>query len=163
MPWPRAWQWRGRQWRARWERERPLRRQRWRILPQCGSSAGVANGCARSQQRPERQSTFSRETRARRVHCRAAQRMPLNGLARRADRALYLRVQSQAKARVAMAAASDNPGGTRNKEFALCALRIVLGVRAISKDGEAGIAHGRDGGTAVERSGRSQPQTPMGQ
>ena len=41
--------------------------------------------------------------------------------------------------------------------------RARVGVRTISKDGEAGIAHGRGGGTAVERSGRSQPQTPMGQ
>ena len=30
--------------------------------------------------------------------------------------------------------------------------RTRVGVRTTSKDGEAGIAHGRDGGTAVERS-----------
>ena len=40
--------------------------------------------------------------------------------------------------------------------------RARVGVRAISKDGEAGIAHGRGGGTVVERSGGSQPQTSMG-
>ena len=33
-----------------------------------------------------------------------------------------------------------------------------MGVRAISKDGEAGIAHGRGGGTVVERSGGGQPE-----
>ena len=41
--------------------------------------------------------------------------------------------------------------------------RARVGVRTMSKDGEAGITHGRGGGTAVERSGRRQPQTPMGQ
>ena len=41
--------------------------------------------------------------------------------------------------------------------------RARVGVRTIPKDSEAGITHGRGGGTAVERSGRSQPQTPMGQ
>ena len=37
-----------------------------------------------------------------------------------------------------------------------------LGVQAISKDDETGIAHGRGGGTAVERSGCSKPQAPLG-
>ena len=37
-----------------------------------------------------------------------------------------------------------------------------VGVRAISKDSEAGVAHGRGGGTVVERSGSSQPQASMG-
>ena len=37
-----------------------------------------------------------------------------------------------------------------------------VGMRAISKDDETGIAHGRGGGTAVERSGCGKPQAPLG-
>ena len=39
--------------------------------------------------------------------------------------------------------------------------RARVGVRTISKDGEAGIAHGRGGGTVVERSGGGQPEASM--